>query len=86
MRNGEMVTVEYLNNVFRDTYRFMNDMTPSIALNITTGQIIYEGLSAADPANGRQYPSKYGTQFFANDSTGLLTTDVIDRLKRVLGE
>ncbi len=86
MKAGQILTLADFNTMFRNAYRFMNDMVPALAITITTGQIVYEGVSSSDPANGRQYPSKYGEQFFADDSTGFLTADIVERINRAVGE
>jgi len=85
MRLGEIITIDQLNRRFLRLYRFLNDLVPAKAFSLTTGQIIHKGITSTTQ-DGRQYPSKYGFQFFADDATGLLTDDIIEKMRRALGE
>lgn len=85
MQYGEIMTLEQINRRFLRLYRFLNDSVPAKAFRITTAQIIYRDIGGSTE-DGRQYPSKYGFQFFANDNQGLLTNNIIDKMRRALGE
>ena len=85
MRYGEIITLATLNDKFRRLYTLANGIVPDLSLLITTAQIRYIAVLGTDN-NNRHFPSKFGVQYFENDSAGLITAELKYRIDRILGE